>query len=88
VITSKDGEGILQVLQKNNRAGDCKTNSPVFCQDLKNVCLDIVEESVPSVIQKETALRLRAGDAGAQTTLGKFASTDQKAIFTLCILLS
>jgi hypothetical protein len=57
------------------RAEDREANSRVFCQDLKNERKNVVEEQASSEMEKETALRIRAMDVGALTTLGTFTRT-------------
>jgi hypothetical protein len=48
------------------RAEERRTNSRVFCQDLKNEWQDLVEEPAAAQAKEETAHSLRDGDVGAQ----------------------
>jgi hypothetical protein len=48
VATFWKREDIRQEHLENHRAGDCETNSQIFCQDSKTEGLDIVEGSAPS----------------------------------------
>jgi hypothetical protein len=64
-----------------------EVNSWVFCQDLKNKRLDIVEGLASSAMEKETAHRLRAGDVRVLATLGSLTAPTKRRIFIVCILL-
>jgi hypothetical protein len=69
---------IQQDLQENHWDGDHKTNRQIFCQDVRNQGLDIVEGSAPSETEEEPthSFSLRGtGNVGALATLGNFAPT-------------
>jgi uncharacterized cupin superfamily protein len=78
-ITSEKHDSTQQDLQEDHRARDCEANSWNFHYTAKHECQDFVEGSAHFEAKEEAAHRVRAGDVGAQATLGSLAPTDRKS---------
>jgi hypothetical protein len=78
VATSRKQEVIQQNCQADSWTGSHQASSRVFCEDSKNECQGIVEESTCTQIEEASTNGLRARYVGAPVTLRSFSRADWK----------